>query len=79
MKKIAFLLILFTVTFLVGCDEDKLSVSRGDGMVENRHARRRRLAACNDYYNRQLQDDWDLFWLYDSNSMLTEWTVYVGD
>ena len=78
MKKIALILVLFAVSFMVGCDDEALSLSDGDGMMESREDRQMLQAAINDLNARQIQDDCDLFWLYDSNCKLTEWQIYLG-
>ena len=54
---------------------DALSISDGHGMVQTNVERRRRVDAINDMLERELQDDWDWFWLYDRNSRLSTWEL----
>ncbi len=78
MKKTALLLTILAATFLGGCDVNTPTHNGGRGMVDAPRDRQRRVAACNDYYSRQLMDDWDLLWLYDRNTNLSEWKIYIG-
>lgn len=80
MKKMLFLLLLFVGSMaMTACDSDDVSISRGNGMVDSRAERRRRVAAIADVYDRQIQDDWDEIWFCDNNLHLTEWHVNIGN
>jgi hypothetical protein len=66
-------LLLFTAIaglFLLGC--------QASGMVQDGRERERRLANINSLNSRQIVDDWDEFWLQDSNCDLTQWYIDVG-
>ena len=78
MKKAALLLTILATTFLGGCDVNTLTHNGGRGMVDAPGDRQRRIATIDDYYSRQLMDDWDLLWLYDKNCNLTDWKIYIG-
>lgn len=80
----SFIMLLILTALLVttvgcGSEEAAFSVSQGDGMVEDRHTRRRRYAGCYDVMARQIQDDWDEIVLMDNNCKLSMWNVYFGN
>lgn len=49
-----------------------------NGLVDGKAEREHRLGLINDIQARQLQDDWDYFWLYDRSSNLTRWQARAG-
>jgi hypothetical protein len=69
--------LLLSLCWITGCGEG-VSTQKSGGLVDNAAQRRRRIAAINDVHMRQLQDDWDLFWLYDENLNLSQWETHVG-
>lgn len=77
-KPIVLSLLILVATLLVGggCgSSDPLAIGGGNGMVAELPQRRQRVEANWDIYERQITDDWDLIWLMDDNSKLTEWYV----
>ncbi len=78
MTKAALFLTILAATFFGGCDVNTLTHNGGRGMVDSPRERQQRIATIDDHYSRQLLDDWDLLWLYDQNSKLTDWKIYLG-
>jgi hypothetical protein len=79
-KQIVLSLLILVTTLLVGggcgsSDPYAFGTSNGDGMVAQRPERRRRIETNMDIYERQITDDWDLWWLVDDSSKLSEWYV----
>ncbi|RKY24943.1 MAG: hypothetical protein DRP83_06935 [Planctomycetota bacterium] len=82
MKKVILLLVIFVAVsaLAVGCDDEAaLSLSDGNGMVDSKQQRRRRVAMIMDMNDRMIQDDIDETWFFDANSKLMPWEVYVGN
>ena len=68
MKKAVLLLILFMVAFVAGCDEQSaLTLSDGNGMVDTKQQRRRRIATIMDMHDRGILDDIDEAFFFDNN------------
>jgi hypothetical protein len=83
MKKIlTILLLVFLADLMIGCSkEDPLNpgaIGAGEGVVESRAERRRRVTAISNLHERMIQDDLDEFWLFDTNSRLSRYDIYYG-
>lgn len=62
-----------------GCDDSAaMTVSRGEGVIDDAHQRRRRIQAISDNYARQITDDADEIFFADANLHLTQYTVNYG-
>ncbi len=70
---------LFVIAFVAGCDDEALSLSDGNGMVDTKQQRRQRVAMIMDMNDRSIQDDIDETWFFDKNLKLMPWEVTVGD
>ena len=71
MKRLLVLLGLLVVTFMSGCV--------GPGMVHSSAERKRRHRNIAALEARQINDDWDTFWLVDRPSRLTYWHLREAD
>ncbi len=70
MKILTLILIICLAGMFAGCSV---------GSVMDTEAQRdRRIEQITDLQMRMLVDDWDYFWLYERNSMLTQWHTRVG-
>jgi hypothetical protein len=82
MKKLVLLMVVFVAVsaLAAGCDDETaLSLSDGNGMVDTKQQRRRRVAMIMDMNDRMIQDDIEETWFFDANSKLMPWEVYVGN
>ncbi len=80
MKRLICLMILIVAAMTIGCEsERRLSPSGGRGLTDTQHERHRRAFHIVDLQNRMLQDDWDMVWLFDRSTRLTEWHVYINE
>ena len=68
MKKWLVLMIVLCGAFLTS----------GCGLVDSYDERVTRYKQINNFQSRMLVDDWDYFWLYESNSKLTQYHPYAG-
>jgi hypothetical protein len=76
MKRLILLLMLLVGAFAAGCEEERaLSPSGGRGLADTQAERHRRIETILDMDARMLQDDVDMFWLFDRNLRLTQWHV----
>ncbi|HNX27079.1 MAG TPA: hypothetical protein PKK48_06690 [Phycisphaerae bacterium] len=67
---------LFTVC---GCDDSAaMTVSRGEGVLDDAHQRRRRIQCISDNYARQITDDADEIFFADANLHLNQYLVNYG-
>ena len=64
MKRLLILLALLVATVMSGC---------GPGMVHSAAERKRRHRNIATLEARQINDDWDTFWMVDRPSRLTYW------
>ena len=71
MKRLLILLALVVATFMSGCT--------GPGMVHSGPERRRRHRNIMALEARQINDDWDTFWMLDKPSRLTYWHLREAD
>ncbi len=71
MKKITVLLVLAMCVsvFVMGC---------GPGVNDTARERQVRYERINENNRRQFVDDWDYLWLYERNSMLSQWYPRVA-
>lgn len=80
MKKLLIMAVLLTGAFAIGCKEEAaLSVSGGRGVAYTQEERIRRIEMIADIQERMIQDDWDMIWLMDRSSALSEWHVYASE
>ena len=70
MKRLLILLALLVATFVSGC---------GPGMVHSASERKRRHRNIAELEARQINDDWDAFWMVDRPSRLTYWHLREAD
>ena len=70
MKRLLILLALVLAMFLSGC---------GPGMVDSAPQRKRRIRNIVALEFRQLNDDWDSFWMLDKPSRMTYWHLREAD
>ena len=62
-----------------GCDDSAaMTVSRGEGMIDDAHQRRRRIQSISDNYARQITDDADEIFFADANLHLNQYVVNYG-
>ena len=66
----ALLLVILPATFLSGC---------AAGMVDTAPQRKRRIRNIVALEFRQLNDDWDSFWMLDKPSRMTYWHLREAD
>ena len=64
MKRLLMLLALLVGSFLAGC---------GPGLVDTSAEREHRIRTNMSLEARQLNDDWDMFWMVDKPSRMTYW------
>jgi len=70
MKRLLILLALLVGTFMSGC---------AAGLVDSGPERSRRIRNTWALELRQMNDDWDSFWLVDKPSRMTYWHVREGN
>ena len=70
MKRLLVLLALLVATFMSGC---------AAGMVDAGSQRKRRYHNITALEARQINDDWDSFWLMDKPSRMTYWHLREAD
>ena len=70
MKRLLILLALLVATFMSGC---------AAGMVDTASQRRRRHRNIAALEARQINDDWDSFWMLDKPSRMTYWHLRDAD
>jgi len=64
MKRLLILLALVVATFMSGC---------GPGLVDSGSERSRRIRNVMALEARQINDDWDSFWMVDKPSRMSYW------
>lgn len=68
-----------SLAMIGGCDDSAaMTVSRGEGVLDDTHQRRRRIQAISDNYARQITDDADEMFFADANLNLNQYVSHYG-